>query len=540
LSRLAPLLWPGLLAGLALALYLPFLGNALVFDDPYFFSGRNFARYATTPFGLELRLPAYFSLASVQVLWGDIRAHRLVSAALHVAVALTLYRLIVDLLRIAAPGAPARLAAFAAAAAFAVHPVAVYGAAYLVQRTGLLATLFALGSMAVLVSGAERRSYPHALGAAALFALAVMSKETSVLVPGAALALLLVLRPERGFGLRYGGAYLAACAPVALLAALLVPGKIATAYEPDFATIASQMSAVGAGEPGNPWLVSAATQVELFFRYLAYWLWPDTDAMSIDVRVELASGVPLALLAFLAWPALCAFLLLRRGRAAVAGFGLAYFWVVFLVELSTVRFADPFVLYRSYLWAPGLAIAAAALLAYRLAPVALLAALPLLALQAHDRLETFSSGLALWRDAAEKLPPHAIPGGSRILYQLGREHFYRGEMDEAVAAAERCIARYPGTRDCHMARASIHLGLGEHEAALPHLRRAAALPPRTGEPLYLAGMALEHLGRAAEAEASYRAALKQGFAGARFALERLAQPGKGLLPPTRSAAPPPG
>ncbi len=69
LTRFSALLWPAALVALGLALYLPFLGNPLVFDDPFFFSGRNFARYATTPLGLELRLPGYFSVAVVLVLW---------------------------------------------------------------------------------------------------------------------------------------------------------------------------------------------------------------------------------------------------------------------------------------------------------------------------------------------------------------------------------------------------------------------------------------------------------------------------------------
>jgi Flp pilus assembly protein TadD len=198
------------------------------------------------------------------------------------------------------------------------------------------------------------------------------------------------------------------------------------------------------------------------------------------------------------------------------------------------------VLYRSYLWAPGVAIAAAAALAYRSLALALVAAVPLLAFQAHERLQSLSSDLAAWRDAAEKLPSSAVPGGPRILYQAGRQYFHAGELDKAVAAAERCIAQYPATRDCHMARGSIHLGLEQYEQALPYLRRAAELPPRTGEPVYLVGIALERMGRAGEAESSYREAQKLGFSGARFALERLREPGKGLLAPIRSAKPPPG
>jgi len=92
-----PVAFGTLIAALAAALYLPFLANELIFDDRFFFSGRHFARYATTPLGVELRLPGYFSLAFVEVVSGSIAAQRLVSLALHVGVALALYQLILEL-----------------------------------------------------------------------------------------------------------------------------------------------------------------------------------------------------------------------------------------------------------------------------------------------------------------------------------------------------------------------------------------------------------------------------------------------------------
>ena len=537
LAKLAPFFWPSALIALGLALYLPFVGSPLVFDDTFFFSGRNFARYATTPLGLELRLPGYFTLAFVEVVSGRIEAHRLVSLALHLGVGLALYKLCVDLLRHAAPSAPARLAALGAAAAFTLHPVAVYGAAYLIQRTGLLATLFSLLSLILFFRGLRQRRHADALSAALMYSLAVLSKETALLLPAAAAALL-VQAADRRFALRHVGLYAAACLPAAALAVLLVRGKIGATYEPDFAVIAQQ---VGTTDAGGAWLESVALQLELFLRYLGLWLWPDTSAMSIDVRVAFGSSLVPGLVAFLAYAAMCVILLARGDRAAVAGFGLLYVWLLFLVELTTVRFADPFVLYRSYLWAPGLAIAVAAALKWRWLQMALIATLPLLVVAAHDRLQTFSSGLALWQDAADKLPERPVPGGSRTLYQLGREYFYRGQTDKAFAVADRCIAQYPQTYDCYFARAAIHVELEQYEAALPFIARAAELRPESGAARHLLGFALESLDRAEEARGHYRAALKLGFHGAAQRLKRLEDPGSGLLPPpTRSAKPPPG
>src|SRR5258706_15642615 len=93
----------GLIAGLACGLYWPFLRSPRVFDDWVFFSGQGFSYYATHPFGLDLRLPPYFSLAVMEVQIGRMFAHRIVSLAFHIACALPLYKLIFELLRLFTP-----------------------------------------------------------------------------------------------------------------------------------------------------------------------------------------------------------------------------------------------------------------------------------------------------------------------------------------------------------------------------------------------------------------------------------------------------
>src|SRR5213596_1943054 len=102
IGRFRPWIAAGLIAGLACGLYWPFLGSPRVFDDWVFFSGQNFSYYATHPFGLELRLPPYFSLAVTEVEIGSMVAHRIVSLAFHIACALAIYKLIYDLLRLPA------------------------------------------------------------------------------------------------------------------------------------------------------------------------------------------------------------------------------------------------------------------------------------------------------------------------------------------------------------------------------------------------------------------------------------------------------
>jgi tetratricopeptide (TPR) repeat protein len=524
-----------LLAVLAGALYLPFLGNPPFYDDRAVFSGHAFADAAASPLALGLRQPAYFSLAFVQVLWGTMEAHRLVSLLLHIGCAWALYGLVRELQR-GCGLSNERLPALCAAALLVLHPVAVYGAGYLVQRSILLATLFSLLSAIVFLRGLRRQGYADALTAAALFSLAVLSKEHAILAPAAAASAAVLYRSR--FAVRYTGLYLAACAPAALLVVSMLRGYLGAPYEPEAAEMAERMAGL-AQAPGSTWLGSATAQAALFFRYLGLWLWPRTGAMSLDLKVDFAqlwgAGVAAsAWLGFVAFGAVGAVLLARPGRARMAGFGLLYVWLMFLVEFTTVRLQEPFVLYRSYLWAPGLAVSLAAVMGrfpVRIVLPAACAAAALLAVQSYDRLSTFSSGLALWQDAAAKLPAEPVAGGWRTLYSLGREHLYAGQPDQAIAVTDRCLAQYPGTYQCLFARAAIHMQLGEHDAALPYLERAIGVRPRDGAARHHLGLAYQELGCRDAARRHYHLSYDLGFAGARYRLESLDAPGKGLLPP---------
>jgi hypothetical protein len=550
LSRFGVVVGIGLIVGLASALYLPFLANPPVFDDLGFFSGRLHSYYATHPFGLELRVPPYFSLAIVQVIWGTMEAHRIVGLAFHIACALALYKLVFDLQQYAAgragapPGADlkAHAPAFIAAAVFAIHPVAVYGAGYLIQRMSVFATLFSLISIVLYVRGLARRSHADAISAALMYSVAVLSRENAVLLPAAAVAAGLIVAVERRFALRHAAVYLACCAPAAALVTLLVKGKIGATYEPDFGVVVAQIAQAGAPVVlESPWLESAVTQAALFFRYLALWIFPDTGAMSIDLRIDFAGAwspaVALTAVAgFIGYGLLGLYLMRREGLARVAGFGLLFPWFLFFTEFATIRFQEPFVLYRSYLWAPGLMVLLASGLARvpgRVAIALALLVLPLLFYQGHHRLRTFSSSLALWEDAVAKLPRSAVPGGSRTLYNLGREYLYRDRAGQAIAVAERCLAEYPETYDCHMARASIHLHQEEYRLAIPHLARAISLRPEAGTARHHLGVALENLGCLDEARAQYRLATQLRYLGAAHRLSRLDSPGSGLLPPVK-------
>ena len=523
------------LAALVAALYGPSLRNPLVFDDRFLFTGEHFAEYAQFPLGLGLRHPSTFSVAFIHTLFGGIEAHRTVSLLLHAGCAFALYGLLRAL-------SVRQFAAFAGAALFAAHPVAVYAAGYLIQRSIVLATLFALLGLILLLRGLRTGRTSDVIPAAVLYSLAVLSKEHAILLPAAALALAPISGANTRFAARYMGLYLASCMPAAILVLHWRWELIGAAYEPHLESIMAQISASpGIDAVTSPWLASILVQTVLFFRYLQTWLLPSTDDMAIDLRVDFAQywapamALP-AVFAFVALAALAVFLVLRRGRSALPAWGILYFLILFGTEFAAVRFQEPFVLYRSYLWAPGVIVAVAAgldRLPPRLLVAVLVPALALLSWQAHDRLRSFSSGLALWEDAAAKLPMEPVPGGYRPLYELGREYFYAGRLNDAVDVVGRCIRLYPGLFECAFARAAIQIEMKEYEKALPSIVYALGLRPRNGVTRHHLGLILENLGCRKEALTQYRLAVEFGFTGAEFRLQAAETPGKGLIAPVR-------
>jgi len=267
--------------------------------------------------------------------------------------------------------------------------------------------------------------------------------------------------------------------------------------------------------------------------------------MSLDLRVDFASywtpaAATASFIAFLTWGIAGAYILLRRPRLAPAGWGMLYVWTLYFPELLVVRFQEPFVLYRSYFWAPGLAVIIGCVFHSahgRMWTIVSIIALGSCAWQAHDRLRTFSSGLAVWEDAAKKLPASGVPGGYRTLYEVGREYLYAGRPGDALAATDKCMSLYPKTYDCYFGRAATHVELGEYEAALPYIASSIRLKPEYGLLHRVLGFALENLGCRDQARTEYRTAIRLGDKGAQHRLDAMDSPGKGLLPAQRAKPP---
>ena len=188
--------------------------------------------------------------------------------------------------------------------------------------------------------------------------LACFSKEHSVLAPAILVAMGLLVHIASRVDRRVVGLTWLAFIAIAVLVTLRARGVLGIPYEPMAAQLFEQQGIANTDSPMLH-LLSALTQAGLFFKYLLLWILPDPTLMSIDMRESFIVSVSvwqawIGGIAFILYGALGIRLLLRGGLGGLAGFAMLYPWLQFWVEMVGIRVQEPFVLYRSYLWMPGM------------------------------------------------------------------------------------------------------------------------------------------------------------------------------------------
>jgi protein O-mannosyl-transferase len=526
-----PYLQVALLLLAVIALYAGSLSAPLVFDDFTFFTTpETLSKYGQSYFSLDLRWLPYASLArTVNWLGFDIFWLRLGNVLLHAANAIALFFLLRRLFQVTLthndvpdgmPPSPVWFAFFGALI-FALHPVAVYGVAYLIQRSTLMATLFVLLMLRVYLEGLLRGGWYWMLAAVLFYFAAVYSKEHSIAAPGVALALTFLIRKPSAALLKQIAPYSILLALIAamVISILITKGLLGAAYEPNAIGILYASARMqGLTDLPNVYLLSILTQSWLFFKYLWLWLVPNPAWMSVDMREPFAMSLfgwhTLGLIAFLAYFCAAIWLLLKQGRMGLLGFALLFPWILFLTELSTVRAQEPFVLYRSYLWMPGLFAALPVVFGW-LAPkkaFILLGVVSLLLIPLTlNRLNTFSSSLLLWDDA-EKLvrnKPYAY-GVERIYFNRGTELGQLRRYDEAIADFSKAIAAHPFDF-MYGNRATAYYSLGKYQEALRDYDRAIALNPNNPNSYNGRALTYRALGNFVAAQEDFRKSCELGL-----------------------------
>lgn len=487
--------------------YGQFLHNPVLFDDLFFLSSLLQPHTELN----ELRpwmvrwLPYFTLLTAAEGLDSEVIVPiRVVSLLLHASVGITLFFFLRRLFRLvlARNGLPEKslsfdLTAFFSALFFVLHPVSVYGAAYMVQRTIVMATLFSLLALVSYMRGLETGRRMWLWASVVLYFMAVMSKEHAIMLPAVMLALtVLLVRPDAGMVRRLWPVYVGFFA-VALYVVIQKIGLLGEVYEPSGEHM---IEAIGSH---SPFLMSVITQAWLFFKYLALWLLPNPAWMSADMRepfaLSLWSAYSLAMAAFLGYGLVAIRLLWMQGKAGLIGFAMLFPWLMFMTEFSAVRIQEPFVLYRSYLWMPGLFILLPLCIQKLNPKVAfwgLLVIAICLSLGAVNRLGTFSHSLLLWDDAEALVHDRRdLPGVDRIYGNRAKYLLDIKRYQQAVDDYEVAIKLRPDVATHHHGLAATYLPMGEYEKAIAEFSRSIELEPLRSSAWHGRGLAYRALGK---------------------------------------------
>lgn len=511
-------------------LYTPFLGSPFVFDDILLVLGGVAGKYAHSWFHFNLRWLPYASLGWTEVWFSNVVTHafHLGNMLLHATNVILLFYLLRQLVSSAIPDNknPGTVAwgAWFGALFFALHPVAVYAAGYVAERSILMATLFALLMQITYLRGLITGQVRWMVLAAVTYFLAVFSKEHSVMMPLILAAETILLRDKVNALRSVLWMTWVAFIAVGLLVSIIAKGVLGVPYEPMAAALFQQqgIAATGVGAGPRLYLLSVLTQAGLFFKYLLLWLLPNPAWMSIDMRETLVTSYLswkglLGAAMFLAYGALGAWLLLRSRWKGLVGLALLYPWLQFVLEFSSIRIQEPFVLYRSYLWVPGTMLLIPLMLIKwpnKKAFLALGLVALLLGSLAVNRLWVFANNYRLWNDAALLLPNDRVPGADRILYNRGQAEESEGKLNDAIADFERVVAVSPQYAPVRFELGWAYAKMGRYEEAMVQFDAAIADNPDYSYAYYGKAMLLkmQHKDRQAAELMSRSCELKNAIA----------------------------
>lgn len=525
-------LWLPIVVVALLAIYLPGLGNALVYDDTYLVEGL-FSDYATLQ--ARVRMLSYGTFVWLRDLVGEgWWKQRLFNLFLHVAVVIALWALYREILRHVVPPADGadpseageqvpyyRSPALGVSIGFfALNPVAVYGVAYLIQRSILLATLFTVLALWLFALALRARRHLLHLAALGCYALAVLSKEHAVFAPLAAVPLYILV--ERPSGRRLAALAAAGVALVGAVAGALYAyyGEIIGRPFDEYSHLyLAQLSALGPGVRENAFALSILNEAWLFFRYGLDWLLPWSGWLAISLRPPF----PVSLFSFphvtgaIGYVAVVAggFVLLLRYRdgRALLGLALLFASLLYLTEFSTVWVQDPFSLYRSYLWGigiPGLVFFALHGPSPKVSLGIGLVLAALLSWQAFDRVRSLSTPESAWTDAIRKLndDPRSV---GRWLPYLNRGALYVDQNLFNLALRDFEASAALGDQGMGMFNmGSILSSQKKHREALAAFERASKQGYVLPNLAFHLGMELIAVGRAEEGFGQLQAAVDAG------------------------------
>ncbi len=537
--------------GVAVLVFLNSLSNEFAVDDLFILLGNPLLRDLKTlpeallgPYwvgkyavGLGLWRPGVLGLFGLEwALWGDIPVgYHVVNVLLHGGVTVLVVLLLGRFLPVSA--------AFLAGLIFAVHPVHVEVVANVVGQAELLAAFFFLLAC-LFIQGTATKMHPGRLALVLLFfALAVLSKESAITLPG---VVLLLDSSDVDLRVRDVGSYLrkrwhlylglVLVAGGVLFGRYLVLGTVASAYPPFGAHILEEVPRI--------WTVTASWphifRLMFFPKDLVSDYGPAVIPVFFGWNLENMLGVGLVLgtLLFSIFSWRKGLMSPDRLSGRTVGWGVVWF-VITLSPTANVLFLSGILLAERTLYLPSVGFVAAAawlLMALHrerpaLAKGMVLAALCLLALRSWTRTPAWKSNLDAFHILGEEHPE-----SGRAQWALGDTYFFVGRNSDAFRAYSAAIgiSRSPYSVLLDLGRSMMLLG---HNQAAEVLLKFAWEDRPEGEvaPGLLANV-YNNLARYPEAERAARASLAlDPDQGTQFHLLSLALEGQGRLEEARDA-----
>lgn len=348
--------------------------------------------------------------------------------------------------RQAAEGPSPRLAAFAAAALFAVHPLMTEAVGYASGRPEVLCGTFVLLSIGCAHRGMRQDSPRWLFAALVPLVLGLASREVAAMVPFFLLAAdrLLQLGSAAGRRRRLWAFHL----PLVLLVAAGGAWRLH-----------SYLTAESQGLP-RPVAAHALTELVIFWRYLSLVVFPVAQSIVHPAQRIATPWHPALLAAVAALAAAAAAAWALRRRFPLAVLALLWFPLFLLPSSSLVPLFELMAEHRVYVASCGLFLLAGMgfALAVAAAPgpgvralcfAALAAVLAVLLAATVLRNRVWADPVTLWRDAAQKAPLTWAP-----FYALGDALREQGDCAAAIPAYRRAMELLP-----QEPRARMNLGI---------------------------------------------------------------------------------
>jgi protein O-mannosyl-transferase len=418
----------------------------------------------------------HLSYALDYAIWGGRSAFgfHLTNVLLHLLAVvlffLTARRLLTDSARTDRQARVVDTAAFLAAGLLAVHPILTQAVTYVAARAELVVTVAFLASLLAFWRSFSGRPVWVA-GGWVMFILALLAKETAVVLPLVLLASDVVLSPRADWRRRLLRLYVPL---VALVGAL----GLARAW----VYVAVENTGAGGFEWGNAGVALLAAARYLGLVFVPY---PQTVVHAIvapsswiDVRLIVAAAI---------FVTLTSLAIVARRRAPLVTLGLSWFVLALVPSSALILLADVGLImaeHRLYLPGCGLFLAVGAV-AVRLVPddrgrraraLAAASGLLLVGLSAatHHRNRIWSDPIRLWEEAVRLAPASADAATN-----LAAAYMYAGDTARADLAFERALAVGPGRVAAYAGYADSLLGRGDIDRGAAVLRLGIENVPRS-------------------------------------------------------------